>query len=63
MSLPSHHEGCVRQYNYNDLIRVKLVSKLFHIIKQNVPQICDTRDLIYDILLNYDPLIIVKENY
>ena len=53
----------MRQYNYNDLIRVKLVSKLFHIIKQNVPQICDTRDLIYDILLNYDPLIIVKENY
>ena len=31
-SLPCHHEGCVRQY-YNDLIWVKLVLKLFHIIK------------------------------
>ena len=54
----------MRQYNYNDLIRVKLVfENYFILIKQNVPQICDTRDLIYDILLNYDPLIIVKENY
>ena len=58
-SLPCHHEGCVRQY-YNDLIWVKLVLKLFHIIKTKCsPQLWYSRlNLWY--LLNYDPLLVEK---
>ena len=60
-SLPCHHEGCVRQY-YNDLIWVKLVLKLFHIIKTKCsPQLWYSRLNLWYFVELWS--IISRENY